>query len=549
MFNEYEKPIGAICCKKITGEKEITFEEILLNESLVQGEIWVERQALCTAGGMNDQLISKRNYELLLRIAKQFSVLYVNEEKKKEYLQEEKNWKRLEPDEYFEENSPDLDAWKTNCYLISRYKKELIEMKCFDDAVNGVILDGGGQAVKYLEQMLSATEEYYRIYDSTQPILIYAGDDICYHVLDTFARCLGNAFQKLGYSVIYFDMSKRKIEDIVDYVGIRLKAVIGMQTYMFSVKKNDGSYLHDAIGAAEYHFVFDHPVWLRNHLICGPKQMTVLTPDGNYAVFVEKYYGHKARFLPPAGQEDFYCGQENRVYDISFLGTYGDSLLKELRELRENDRKKAFMVSRYIRYMRQDMNNTPEQALERLLDYYGISCTKEEFEKQFYSLRWTMLKLAHYYRRKTVEVLLKAGLTIHVFGNSWKDSPLCKYPGLICHEQAVGEQALKVYGNSKLSLNIMTWHKDGFTERIANAMLQKSVVVTDRTVYLEKNFTDGEDMLIFGLENLQELPERMKALLIDEEKRKKIAECGYQKAKKGHTWQKRAEQLLELMKE
>lgn len=549
MFIEYEKSIGAICFQKMAGEKQISFEEILLNESLVQGEIWTARRALCAAGGINDQLNSKRNYELLLRIAKQFDILYVNEEKKNEYLRDKKNWKRLEPDEDFKENLSNLCTWKTDCYLISRYKKELMEMQCFDDAVNGVVLHGGEQAVKYLEMMLLESEEYYKIYDSTQPILIYVGDDICYQVLDTFARSLGNAFLELGYHVIYFDMSKQKMEDIVDYVGVRLKAVIGMQTYMFSVKKNDGSYLHDAIGAAEYHFIFDHPVWLRNHLAHGPKQMTVLTPDGNYAAFVEKYYGHKARFFPPAGQEDFYYGQEHRTYDIAFLGTYGDSLLGELRELRKNDKKKAFIVSRYILYMRQNISNTPEQALERLLAYYGLSCTKEEFERQFYSLRWTILKLAHYYRRKTVEVLLKAGLNIHVFGNSWKGSPLCKYPGLIYHEQAVGEQALKVYGNSKLSLNIMTWHKDGFTERIANAMLQKSVVVTDRTVYLEKNFADGEEMLIFGLDNLKELPERVKALLGDEEQRKKIAECGYRKAKKGHTWYKRAEQLLELMKE
>lgn len=543
------KKIGAVCFQKLNGEKEISFEEILLDESLVQGETWVDRQALCAAGGINEQLNSKRNYELLLRVAEKFVVLYANIEKKKEYLREEESWLRLEPDDGFAENMSGLGAWKTDCYLISRYKKTLLDMGCFDDAVNSVIMLGGGQAITYLEQMLEESEEYYKIYDSTQPILIYAGDDICYQVLDVFARSLGNVFLEMGYHVIYFDMSKQKIEDIVQYVGVRLKAIIGMQTYMFSLKKNDGNYLHDLIGAAGYHFIFDHPVWLRNHLLHGPNQMTVLTPDGNYASFVEKYYGHKARFLPPAGQEDFYYGQEHRIYDISFLGTFGDSLLEELKELRKFDKNKAFKVSRYILYMRRNIADTPEQALERLLSYYGISCTKEEFEKYFHSLRWTMLKLAHYYRRKTMEILLKTGFTIHVFGDSWKECPLCKYPGLVCHEQAVGKYALKVYGNSKVSLNIMTWHKDGFTERIANAMLQKSVVVTDRTHYIEKNFADGEEMLIFRLENLEELPGRIMKLLNDEEFRNGIAERGYQKAKKEHTWHRRAEQLLEIMKE
>ena len=103
---------------------------------------------------------------------------------------------------------------------------------------------------------------------------------------------------------------------------------------------------------------------------------------------------------------------------------------------------------------------------------------------------------------------------------------------------------MEVYARAKLSLNIMTWHKDGFTERIANAMLQKSVVVTDRTTYLDKNFVDGEELLMFDLENLKKLPEQMKELLADEAKREQIAQRGYEKAQR-HTWQQRAEMILE----
>ena len=148
-----------------------------------------------------------------------------------------------------------------------------------------------------------------------------------------------------------------------------------------------------------------------------------------------------------------------------------------------------------------------------------------------------------------VETLLQAGIYLHVFGDSWNNCPLKKYPGLTCHEEAVGEQALEVYGDSRLSLNIMTWHKDGFTERIANAMLQKSVVVTDRTNYLERNFVNNEDLLIFELHNVKDLPGRIKALLLDEKKRAQIAERGYRKAAEQHAWHRRAEELLALIEE
>lgn len=539
------KVIGAVCFQNIEGEQEqeLSFKKILLDETLVQGELWVDVEALSRAGGINHQLCAKKNYELCLRIAKKYRIIRADLTKKADYLAGNK-YRHLQTDQ---EADSEIQGWKTDCYVISRYKKELLEMQSFDDAVKSILMTEGRKAAEYLEDMLSENDEYYRIYDNTQPVLIYVGDELCYNVLDVFARSLGRALQERGCSVIYFDMSKQKIDDITVFIGRRLKAVIGMQTYLFSVKQKDGAFLHDAIGAPEYFFVFDHPVWLRHHLTHVPKQMTVLTPDGNYAAFIEKYYGHKAIFFPPAGQEQF-CGQRDRLYDISFLGTYRDSLLDELKDLRKNDKRKAYFVNRYILYMRQNIDETPEKALEKLLKYYRLSCSKENFEEQFFSVRWTILRLAHYYRRKVVETLLREGFTIHVFGDSWKNCPLCRYDGLIVHEQAIGEQAIRVYGNSKLSLNIMTWHKDGFTERIANALLQKSVVVTDRTTYLEQNFINDEEMLIFGLDKIKELPRRIRLILSDEQLRGSIAERGYKKAKEQHTWNKRAEDLLMLMK-
>lgn len=199
--------------------------------------------------------------------------------------------------------------------------------------------------------------------------------------------------------------------------------------------------------------------------------------------------------------------------------------------------------------MRRNINEAPEYAFERALKYYGISFSQEEFVERFYEVRWIIFWLSNYYRNKIIKVILDAGIKVHVFGDSWKKSPVWKHPFLVCHEAVRGKDALKVYSRSKLSLNVMMWHKDGFTERVANAMLQKSVVVTDRTDYLEKNFVNGEELLMFDLRHLKELPAQIKELLNDEEKRKRIAENGYEKALKHHTWRQRARQMLEWIEE
>lgn len=540
--------IGALCITKEDEECLLSFEDILLDETLVEGDIWVYREALREAGGINYRLPAKRNYELLLRIAKSYEVRQIAEENLPQYLRgaeenKAEDWQHLSPAREY-----DAEAWKTDAYVIGRYKKELLAVGVFNEAVLGVMDAGGNEAECYLEQMLTGAEEYYKLYDCTQPILIYAGDDECYSVLDTFARCLGQAFMNLGQSVEYFDVSCQTIEELAPYIKRRFKAVIGMQTYMFSAKLKQGDFAHDRMDAPKYLFVFDHPIWLRNHLEKVPKRLCVMTPDGNYAKFVRDYYGHPARFLPPAGQ-DIACEDMPRDYDVAFLGSYADGPARELWAIHREDRERSHLLSHYIRYMRKNLDETPERAFEKALADFDIAYTREEFIELFWQERWVFLKMAQYYRGKVVEALLDAGIHLHVFGDTWQNCPMRENDHLVCHEAALGEEALKVYAGSKIALNVMTWHKDGFTERIANAMLQKAVVVTDKTTYLEDNFADGEELVLFELDRLSELPVRVKELLADEEKRSRIAQAGYEKAAAYHTWSCRAAELLDIIEE
>ena len=544
--------VGAICIRERGDRQELSFGDILLNEALVEGDIWVREEVLRNVGGINYRLGAKRLYELLIRIAKDYIILQLNRNDAEEYLPlGASRWLRL-----FAESEDERMVWKTNCYLIGRYKEELLAMKCFDDAVlaaldlPGSCLADRNTVIQYLEQMITGTREFYDIYDCTQPILIYAGTNWTHNIADTFAGGLGNALEELGQCVEYADMSEAPDKKLEDYSKRRFKAVIGMGADVLFIRRENGRFVHDEITAPKYYFYFDHPIWtreLRDQEL--PHNLSVLVLDRNYEKFIKNYYGHPARFLPPAGSTEA-AGDEERSYGIIFLGRYyGTRLTEILREIRSYDRKWGYLLNRYILYMRQDLSETPEDAFKRASEYYGITYTKEEFVETFFAFSNIFAGLAGYYRNKVIEALLEAGITLHVFGDTWKESPMWGRPTLVCHEAVSGKDALEVYARAKLSLNIMTWHKDGFTERIANAMLQKSVVVTDKSAYLEENFVNGEDLLMYDLKRLKELPEQIKMLLNEDERRRRIAENGYRKALKEHTWINRAGKLLEFIEE
>lgn len=88
----------------------------------------------------------------------------------------------------------------------------------------------------------------------------------------------------------------------------------------------------------------------------------------------------------------------------------------------------------------------------------------------------------------------------------------------------------------------MSWHKAGFTERMANIMLAEAVLVTDDTAYLNGRYNEN-DMLVFQLNQLEKLPSKIQKLLSDDKKRSEIAENGRKKTREAHTWQKRAQRF------
>ena len=154
-----------------------------------------------------------------------------------------------------------------------------------------------------------------------------------------------------------------------------------------------------------------------------------------------------------------------------------------------------------------------------------------------------------YYREKVVEQLLTAGLTVHVYSSSWENAPFSSHPCLTIHPDISVEESLTIMSQSRISLNVMSWHKDGFTERIANSMLCHSLVVSDKSRFLEENFENDKELILFDLEEIELLPQRIKEVLSDSERLATMTDAGYQKALTKHQWLNRGKQLLEIIEQ
>jgi spore maturation protein CgeB len=171
----------------------------------------------------------------------------------------------------------------------------------------------------------------------------------------------------------------------------------------------------------------------------------------------------------------------------------------------------------------------------------------EEFRDLLFDIKPVCFIVMSYFREKIMDAIVAAEVPVHVFGDSWKQERYKRAKCLIRHPNLTPDESLRVYAQSKISLNIMSWHKAGMTERIANMMLNHAVTVTDESKYLVENYVEGEDYLAISLTDIAGVPKVLRQILEDEKKQQEIAESAYEKARNKETWACRAKRIMEII--
>ncbi len=459
------------------------------------------------------------------------------------------------------------EEYKVKCYRLSRRQEQLRAEGAFDKEATGIIEEGlqmfGQEGISFLESMIVRGEEYNKMDEAFCPILIYVGNPICYGVLDLFAYELGKALEAEGETVEYFNPYGDRIAELVTLMGKRFRAIIGIQTFAFSVKLKTGENVHDSIIGPKFNMFLDHPIWMREHITGGPKDYTILTHDQNYVDFIRKYYSEyvKVDLLPPAGQ---ICERDNvkmRSYDFSFIGTYHNWRLW-ISQVKEVNRRTGGIARRMISYILKHRNMTWEAGLKGTLEEIveagcmgeiryrmAVETLSDErcFADLLFDIKPACFMVMSYLREKVLDTIVGSGIMVHLFSVSFRGTKYEKATNVMLHEELYGEEALNLYADSKVSLNIMSWHKAGMTERIANMFLNGAVMITDTSTYLEKEYVEGEDYFAFSLDEMEKLPSIIRSILDDPDRQQRIRNSAYRKAARKETWEQRAKMFLEIL--
>lgn len=381
-------------------------------------------------------------------------------------------------------------------------------------------------------------------------ILVYKGD-AQYDTLGVFADHCAMELENMGCCVIIIDFAdvKNSSINLLSQIGEKIDAIISFNAIGVDLESQQGQFVLDYFDAPYYAYLMDHPMHHNYRLSTYLHNYNVICIDKNHLKYIEDHYKNiktSAMIAHGGIVSDMLIPYENRKIDVLFTGSYSDPdvILEKLEQLPEDIKGMAFGV---IDLMISECELTEEEAFVKYFIKYGLEELIPTIKDWMTGIVQIDQYVRNYFRYLLISTLVESGITVNVYGSGWEKFHCLHRENLIVSPPVKYNENLRIIADSKVVLNIMPGFKAGSHERIFNAMLNQSVCVTDSSSYIDEHFTDGKDIILYSIKQIQEVSKIIGSILNDSDKAKQIAMAGYANACENHTWKNRMEEFLQLI--
>ena len=312
--------------------------------------------------------------------------------------------------------------------------------------------------------------------------------------------------------------------------------------------------LWDSLGTVAVHILMDHPLRFHPTMEHTPQRYIQFCPDEEHVRYVQKYFPHikNIEFLAHAGTPDVkpVIPYEDKKYDILFSGTYyvPESMFSDLEKVFP---KSSPMYGIYMQIGSDLTAHTDKPLIQSVLDVLDANhmplsdSAVKTIMRNMTPIDW-MVRM--YYRGKAVQVLVDAGLPVHVLGRGWENHPSASSDNLHILSDRIGlAETFDYMRDARINLNVMPWFKEGTHDRIFNTMLRRSICLTDPSIWINEHFQDGKDIVLYDLNRLDQLPQIAEYWLSHPDQAKELLENAYAKTAADYTWANCVDTILESL--
>ena len=313
----------------------------------------------------------------------------------------------------------------------------------------------------------------------------------------------------------------------------------------------EGRYLWDFLEIPHLSFLVD-PSFYSTTLINSPYSILTCVDRSDCQAILSNGF-ERVFFWPHAIEKELNFSQDERIYDVVFLGSCYDYESLRVAWQQRNPASLNQVLDDAIDIVFSNEQASLAEALVTAWQASGMDPQGIDFSTLYYYLD-------NYTRGKDRLELIRSikNAKVHVFGElatdnavgilSWQQY-LASQKNVTVHPSTLFGEGMKVLKQSKIVLNSMPFFRDGTHERIFTGLGCGCLPITSESKYLREQFKDGEELLFYQSKNRDEVNAKVDDLLSHEEKRKKMASKGREIVMKHHTWDNRVEQLLKTVPE
>ncbi len=236
--------------------------------------------------------------------------------------------------------------------------------------------------------------------------------------------------------------------------------------------------------------------------------------DESHPFFLKKFFDINAKHIGHIGTKGQIVDFEEKEYDFFIAGTFQDvdTLISQFTTTLDDDDLQIF--EKILDTMCSKPNLHFYDIIETLLKNLTLSIDQQLL---LYNKFLPIKKIYRALHRETlVKTLASLGYKITLAGNIYnedlKNIENVNFVGTLDYETT-----LDYVTKSKFVLNSTPTYTCGVTERTLDTMLRKSVVLSNNSLFIEKNFKDMESILTYNLTDISGLKEKIDKVLYDKD--------------------------------
>lgn len=367
--------------------------------------------------------------------------------------------------------------------------------------------------------------------------------------LDFFTDCLIEAFTSIGFEVCIYDVNTPEISNstLWNFLKKPVDFAIAYNNIGFFINSKNRC-IWNTLDIHYINIIVDSPIFytdvIKEHAF--PKSI-FLCIDREHPHLIDRLRPDvPAAFLPHAAwnYEPITEGQKRNA-DIIYAGSVSQPDFPSFKDVGRGEFSTEDLVIHTYNELLNNPSQTGEYVIEKWLNDHNLNYDINRLTDIFVGLAPVTALATSYFRQRQIEMLLNNGFKVNVYGDNWNNSHLYNHPNFVYHGRISPTEIFNKMADSKIVLNSMPWFKHGSHERVFNGMLAGSVVISDTSSYLEENFKNGEDVILYGLNQIERIPDYVETILTDSDYFDYIRYNGQQKVLKNHMFINRAIEILE----